>query len=173
MRFLKRQEIFNQEFERSESFADLFELIKSIVRNSIGRERSGLMLAFEELGVRPNGFVGGFHPVGSNFIVMNKSAARMIKETLPQMYKAYCFHILLHEYLHTLGFLDELNTRVVAHLVTKEAFGENHPATYMSSKFHEMLNQMPVGLYSIAQKQERGGIEIVDDFDSASTNYIG
>ncbi len=169
---MRQIKFFEKEFENANSFVDLFELIKGLVKKSVGRERSGLMLGFAELGIHPNGFVGGFHPVGSNFIVMNKTAARMIREMKPEFYKAYCFHILLHEYLHTLGFLDELNTRVVAHLVTKEAFGETHPVALVSSQFNEMLKDISLDFQPI-RSYDRGKIEIVGDFDTSSTNYIG
>ncbi len=165
--------IFEEQFESASSFAELFELVKSVVRKSVGRERSGLMLGFAELGVYPNGFVGGFHPVGSNIIVMNKTAAKLIAARTPELYKAYCFHILLHEYLHTLGFLDELNTRVVAHLVSKETFGEDHPAAIVSSKFDEMLKGIPIQFCVAQREYDQNKIQIIDGFDSSNTNYIG
>jgi hypothetical protein len=162
---------FKREFDRVNSFGELFELVKAVVRDSIGRERSGLMLGFTELGIHPQGFVGGFHPVGSNIIVMNKTAARLIAANKPELYKAYCFHILLHEYLHTMGFLDEMNTRTVAHLITKEAFGDDHPTAIVSSRFNEMLKDMSLD-FRLMHVEDRG-IHIIENFDSSNLSYIG
>src|SRR3972149_258864 len=163
---------WKKEFDIANSFGEFFELVKAVVRESIGRERTGLMLGFTELGVQAHGFIGGYHPVGSNFIVMNKTAARMIAANKPELYKAYCFHILLHEYLHTMGFLDELNTRTVAHLITKEAFGESHPTTVVSTRFNEMLKDVSMDFQPVPARHD-SGIQIVSDFDTGNVSYIG
>ncbi|TAL47093.1 hypothetical protein EPN87_03775 [archaeon] len=160
--------ILQKEFEKANTFSELFELVKIVVKESLNMERTGLMLSLSELGVQPNGFVGGYHPVGSNVIVMNKTATDLVDHVNPEISKAYRFHILLHEYLHTLGILDEENVRAVAYVVSKKAFGGKHPVTMVSARFGEILKGMS---YDI--KPRSSGIEIVNDFDISNVSYIG
>ena len=94
---------FSRLLDDSKTLADIFEVVKRAVMEFKGRTRSGLMLALSDLGNRPNGFFGGFFQVGSNIIVMNRIPLARIKETKPDLYKPYAFHVLLHEYLHTLN----------------------------------------------------------------------
>ncbi|KPQ42420.1 MAG: hypothetical protein MPEBLZ_03049, partial [Candidatus Methanoperedens nitroreducens] len=51
------------------------------------------MLGLANLGNHPEGFFGGFYPVGSNVIVMNKIPLERIKETRLELYKPYAFHV--------------------------------------------------------------------------------
>jgi len=51
--------------------------------------------------------VGAFHPLGTNDIVLNK---RLFKTLETYRDKANVFTTLLHEYLHTLGYTDEMHT---------------------------------------------------------------
>src|SRR5207247_1000903 len=98
---------FNAKLEQARTLADVFELVKRAVEAVLGRTRAGLMLALADLGNHPQGFLGAFYPVASNVIVMNKVPLLRIQETNPQLYKPYAFYVLLHEYLHSVGFVDE------------------------------------------------------------------
>lgn len=70
------------------------------------------MLGLVNLGMKKGYFIGAFHPVGSNIIVMNKSPLKIAMEnTEKKIYNSYCFLLLLHEYLHSLGYLDEEKVR--------------------------------------------------------------
>ena len=99
------------ENEIKQEFIEIFEEVKQVVKKSEGRSRAGLMLGLQELGSPLNGFIGAYYPVASNIIVVNKTPIRRIIETKPELIKPYGFHILLHEYIHSLGFLDETITR--------------------------------------------------------------
>ena len=87
-----------------------FEKVKTIVTKE-GFSRSGLMLGLQEIGSNLNGFIGAYYPVSSNIIVMNKTPIRKLLETKPNLIRPYSIHILLHEYIHSLGFLNEGITR--------------------------------------------------------------
>ena len=76
----------------------------------MGISRAGLMLGLAEMGGDNKSFVGGLYPVTSNIIVMNKSVLKRIMAIQPDMYKSYAFHVLLHEYIHAIGILDEEET---------------------------------------------------------------
>ena len=117
---------FTKRLEETKGLSDIFELVKSGVRKVLGFGRAGLNLALSELGAPQGGFIGAFYPVGSNIIVMNKTPLRRLRETNPNLYKPYAFHILLHEYIHSLGMTDEQMTRKMAYEISRKLFGENH-----------------------------------------------
>src|SRR5512136_1253949 len=124
---------FRSRLEGSRSLADIFEVVKSVVQKSMGKSRGGLMLGMADLGNNPQGFFGGFFTVGSNVIVLNKIPLQRIKETRPELYKPYIFHVLLHEYIHSLGYLDETDVKSKVYNITKEALGEEHLATQIAA----------------------------------------
>lgn len=161
---------FAKKLDRLESLSEIFELVKEVVRRSIKRERAGLMLGLADLGAKPGWFVGAFHPVGSNIIIMNKTPLRIIEATRPELYNSYCFHILLHEYLHTIGILDEEYTKELTYLITRKVFGEYHPASLVAKDFNRLFPEITYGMVSQPGMIE---IEILNDFDKSNTNYIG
>ncbi len=120
---------FHTRFENSKTLADIFEVVKAAVWESRRASRGGIMLGLANLGNHPQGFLGAFYPVGTNVIVMNRIPLDRIKETRPELYKPYIFHILLHEYLHTLGYLSESCVREMVIEITRNVLGEEHLAT--------------------------------------------
>lgn len=118
---------------------DTFEEVKEVVRQKEKRTRAGLMLGLQELGSTLNVFIGAYYPVSSNIIVMNKTPLRRIIETNPQLIKPYGFHILLHEYIHSLGFLDEEITRLKTYEISKKHFGEKHIITQLSTNIKKFF----------------------------------
>ncbi len=163
---------YKKSLEDAEDFNDLFEIVKDVVRNFVGRERSGLVLGLAELGGQPGAFIGAFHPVGSNLIVLNKNPMEVVKYTRPEYYKYYIFHLLLHEYLHTIGILDERYNRHVTNLISENAFGTNHPVAIIS---RDMTSLFPEVIYASMgwSPNKMPRIEIVKSFDEGNISYIG
>ncbi|MBM4249872.1 MAG: hypothetical protein FJ149_10675 [Euryarchaeota archaeon] len=114
---------------KAKSLADIFEVVKAAVSRRLRLSRGGLMLGLADLGNQPGGFFGAFYPVGTNIIVMNRIPMLRIKETDPALFKPYVFHVLLHEYLHSLGHLDEGAVRQLSMEISESLFGKEHPAT--------------------------------------------
>ena len=162
---------FAEKLERARGLADIFELVKEVVRRTKKTGRAGLSLGLTELGNEENLLIGAFYPFGSNIIVMNKTPLRKILETDPRLFKPYTFHVLLHEYLHTLGILDEAVLRETAYKICKEVFGPKHLATQMAEGIERFLPNLlypPVNF----QPKERLYVEMVRDFDRSSMEYI-
>ena len=90
---------------------EVFDAVKEAVRRVLGKERAGLMVVTQEIGNIPDGFLGAYFVVGANAIVVNQTPLRRIKETEPALYIPWLFGVLLHEYLHSLGILDEAQVR--------------------------------------------------------------
>ena len=167
----KQRKDFNSRLETAKSLPDIFELVKAAVWECQRKSRGGLMLGLANLGNHPGGFFGAFYPVGSNVIVMNKIPLERIKETRLELYKPYAFHVLLHEYLHTLGYMSESGVRQMAHEITREVFGEEHLATRIAANTAHFFHNL---VYPDATWQpDEMNLELVDGFDRGCTSYIG
>src|SRR5256885_11376234 len=64
---------------------------------------------------------------------MNKFPPLQIQDTNPRLYKPYAFYVLFHEYLHSVGFVDERVCREQAHRVLETLFGIDHLVTQISA----------------------------------------
>lgn len=112
----------------TEDYSELFKLIIRIVRRFLDKSRPGIMLGLVEMGYDQGNFVGGFHRLGTNEVYLNKSALRVMrKDTSEDLYKAYLFHLLLHEYIHTNNVVNETETRQLTRNISIAIFGKHHP----------------------------------------------
>ena len=148
-------------------FDEVFELVKKAVDQVMGIHRAGLTLV---LGDIPNQ-VGAYHQMGSNAIVMNRNLMKIVwRSTQSQSRRnAYTFMILLHEYLHSLGFEDDGQVRDLSKKITDAFVGDGHIAADMAvsslDKFFPEINQF-------SMFRDNGAFETVPKFDSSSTSYI-
>jgi hypothetical protein len=151
--------------------ADVFEVVKEVVWKSIRKSRAGLNLGLVELGGQGNLFIGTFYPIGSNIILTNKTPLRRISETNYTLFKPYSFHILLHEYLHSLGYLDKGVVRQLNLRITEETMGEGHVTVEMAK---DLSKYFPKLIYPTVGWRPSGTlmIEMVSGFDQSSINYI-
>jgi hypothetical protein len=167
---IKSSKNFQSRLEKTNSLPDIFEVVKAAVWECQRKSRGGLMLGLANLGNHPQGFFGAFYPVGSNVIVMNKIPLERIKETRKELYKPYVFHVLLHEYLHTLGYMSESGVRQMALKITTEAFGEKHLATKIAANTAHFFGNL---VYPNASwEPDEMKMELVGGFDRESANYI-
>lgn len=119
-----------QEYEILDPFdySCIYQFVTKVIRYFLNRSRYGILLGLVELGYQRGNFIGGFHLMGTNEIYLNKSALRVMrKETTPELYQAYLFHLLLHESIHALGYTDEHKTRDLVRRISLVLFGERHP----------------------------------------------
>ncbi len=144
----------------------VFSVVKSTVKTATGKERSGLGLALSDLPAT----LGAFWQVGGNYIVMNKGLIDAMSSltSTPREFNSFIYMILTHEYLHSLGYIDEMEARQMTASVARKAFGEEHPAFVMSNG--DLWSLYP------ALRTVSGGngqnIKIIGKFDSSSTSYI-
>ncbi|RLI44253.1 hypothetical protein DRO69_07790 [Candidatus Bathyarchaeota archaeon] len=153
--------------------AEVFELVKQSVKRFLNRHRSGLMLGLADLGTKHGYFIGAFHLVGSNIIVMNKAPLETALQTVDKrIFNAYCFHLLLHEYLHSFGYIDEEEVRDLTQEVCSSALGDGHPATVMAKQ--GIAVYFPKVTYFTPESPLPTDIqiELIKDFDSSSVGYI-
>ena len=161
---------YRTRLDEARSLADIFEVVKALVEESLNKRRGGLMLGMANLGNDPHGFMGGFFTTGTNVIVLNKIPLQRIMETRPELYKPYVFHVLLHEYIHSLGCLDESEVQRQVHQITREALGEDHLATQIAASTSGFIKDLTYP--HISWKADDEGIELVEGFDRSSVSYI-
>jgi len=162
---------FPVRLERAKSLPDIFEIVKDAVRQETGLSRAGLMLGISELGGSPSGWIGGMFAVGANIILMNRGPLKRVERERPELYKPYAFHVLLHEFIHSVGFLDEGATRRKAYEISLNLFGPEHLATRMAEDMGPFL---PGLTYAMPVRPSDGSdMELVSGFDRSSCAYIG
>lgn len=155
--------------ERASGLPEIFEVVKEAVHSCTGMSRAGLMLGLADLGGNPMHMVGGLYPSATNIIVMNRAPMAFLAMD-QERYRAYCFHILLHEYLHSLGFMDEAEVRKRTYQISRTALGQGHPATMMAMDLSRFLPNVSYG----TPKDTDGelDIELVSDFDRSNCSYF-
>jgi len=158
---------YTQELDEAKGFGDVFEVVRRAVKNVLGEYRAGMSLFLVELPPQ----VGAFHEVGTNVIVMNRMLLTMVSERTKTRREAnaFTFSLLLHEYLHALGHLDEREVRGLVYRVSKEALGEEHEATAMA--IHGPLTLFPDIMWSRPPPHVES-FEVVKDFDRSNQSYI-
>ncbi|MEM3004307.1 MAG: hypothetical protein QXO25_06595 [Candidatus Bathyarchaeia archaeon] len=115
-----------KKLDESRDFADVFTLVKRAVKETLAQARVGLMLVLADLPLQ----VGAFHEVGSNTIVLNRRLLNKVMRSCKSAREvnSYVFAVLLHEYLHSLGHIDEREVRELSFQVARNCLGEDHPA---------------------------------------------
>ncbi len=153
------------DFERAENVKEIFEVVKDAVRETIDQSRAGIDLGLIDLGNTEHELLSAYHPVGSNIIVLNKTPLKRITQTKPDLMKPYVFVVLLHEYLHSLGYLDEKTARELTHSISQEIF----KSSVITEMAMDMRKFFPFLLYP-------GGHPAVDQMDLIEledVDYIG
>lgn len=162
------REEFRKRLAEAEGFGEIFELVKKAVKRALGLHRAGLELVLMDL---PNA-VGAFHQIGTNTIIMNRSLLEGLAHLARSRVEvnSYVFVVLLHEYLHSLGFIDENEVGMLVKRVVEETLGENHMAYHMAgSSLYELYPELSMlGPGGVGKETK-----IVRDFDRESTHYIG
>lgn len=156
-----------RELSSAEGFDTIFEMVKAATERTLGQHRAGLTLV---LGDIPND-VGAYHEMGSNAIVMNRNLLRIVEKLSKSRSRrnSYVFMILLHEYLHSLGYTSDRQVRQLGRRIADEFLGKKHPAGEMAVR---PLDQFFPDLAKLSMFRDKGEYQTVRRFDSSSTPYI-
>ncbi|MCX8171095.1 MAG: hypothetical protein N3E47_03860, partial [Candidatus Bathyarchaeota archaeon] len=156
---------FIENLEKCGSYGDIFDLVKKAVKRVLGLRRVGLLLYLSNL--PPH--IGAYYQVGSNIIVLNKMLISMAFRSLMSKTElnSLIFSILLHEYLHSLGFLNEQRVRELVYEISVKTFGADHLTVKMA------LDPPKFNVPSSAFTGYLGSdLEIVKDFERTEHRYI-
>ncbi|MEE8322200.1 MAG: hypothetical protein V3R57_01060 [Candidatus Bathyarchaeia archaeon] len=162
----KHEEYANQ-LDRSQNFREVFTLVKKSVKDTLNHERTGLLLYLRDMPLK----VGAYHQLGTNGIILNRVLLEQVIQTTASRIEvnAFIYYILLHEYLHTLGYIDERRVRELTYVVAEETFGPTHVATKMAVE--GPWSFIKINPFYMPRSYERG-IEIVREFEDPSSKYI-
>jgi hypothetical protein len=80
---------------------------------------------------------------------MNRIPLQRIEVTRPELYKPYSFYILLHEYIHSVGYLNEGTVRAKTLEIIKYAFGEEHLATPIAANTGAFYEESDIPQYGM------------------------
>jgi hypothetical protein len=135
--------------------------VKKSVKKTLGLHRVGLMLLLGNLPLN----VGAFHPMGTNEIVLNR---RLMKSKTGMSERSHLFTILLHEYLHTLGFEDEEQVRRLTYKVCLENFGRGSPVVeaVLTGPWADLTEE------DFDELEPELNLELVRNFERPDIGYI-
>jgi hypothetical protein len=90
---------------------------------------------------------------------------------------AFVYSILLHEYLHSLGVIDESEVRRLVNEISLKTFGPDHPASQIAARGpwsllreHGFVDTGVTQGPRLDLKERRA--ELITDFDRSDRNYI-
>jgi len=156
-----------ERLDHCEDFGDVFEIVKKSAEQYLGRRRAGLMLYLARL---PR-HIGAFHTMGTNGIVMNRNTLDLVARGARSLREinSYVYSILLHEYLHALGYVQEREVRRLVHEVSLATFGSDHPATQIAAKGpSEIFPEVALG----DVPTDAPDFEVISDFERSASRYI-
>ena len=158
---------FVEKIANLKDFDETFELVKAVVLQKFKLHRAGLSLILQMM---PSS-LGAYHMLGSNAIVVNTylltTLKRIVKST--EEYNSYIFMVLAHEYLHSLGIVDENTVRQMTFQLCKWMLGNDHTATKMAKNGPSTIYPE---LRSFMQPQFGRDFQVVKNFDRTNQTYI-
>ena len=158
---------FSQNLDNAKSYAEVWQIVKDTVDLAFGKRGGSMMLFLDDLPLQ----IGAYYPVGTNNIVLNRRLVDIVEVTLSDKQKvnALVYNLLLHEYLHALGELSEVEVRRQVVMVATKSFGEDHTATVLARKSPwVLLKDVPLE----AAAGPKRVMQIVRDFEKTTSKYI-
>jgi hypothetical protein len=159
---------YGSKLDEAQGFGEVWELVKETVRNTLGKRRVSMMLFLDDLPLH----VGAYHPLGTNNIVLNRAIIEIVEGVTKSrsIVNAFVYTLLLHEYLHALGYIPESEVHSLVYQVSKESFGGNSIVSQIARRgLRYILENIP--LHKIPTPSKRA-VEIVRDFDKTNHAYI-
>ncbi len=157
--------------EKTNKLSDIFDLVKKAVYDTTKGRRSGIMLGLADLGVGKFQWIGGYHVMTSNSIIMNSRPIEYIRTHNESLLKPYEFVILLHEYLHTLGIINEKQCRKITFEISLKLFGSEHLVTKMANDIRQFLPYIQTAKYGWEPPKDLN-VYYIRGFDNSSASYI-
>ena len=164
--------------ELKQIMPEIFETVKDDVRKIYDRHRAGLRLGLAEMGMFQGGFIGGMHFYPGTDIVMNISPLKIILEekTDDIIIWAYTYHVLLHEYIHSLGIgiYYEKDCQTNALYISEKIFKDKNHWAVKIAKYGigVAIPDLEIKTDEHNWRPDSKSIEYVDGFDRESQSYF-
>jgi hypothetical protein len=158
---------YRSRLESAEGYSEVWKIVKDTAKTSLGKHRVGMMLFLDDLPLR----LGAYHPLGTNNIVLNRALVHIVEATTKsrRLINAFVYVLLLHEYLHALGYVRESKVRPLVYQISKESFGEDHVVSKLAEAGPwSLLKDIPLDAIEVPKQV----MEIVKDFEKADQRYI-
>jgi hypothetical protein len=158
---------YSSQLDQARGYSEIWDLVKETTKIALGEERKGMLLFLDDLPLR----LGAYHQVGTNNIVLNRTLIEIVETTAEskQTVNAFIYVLLLHEYIHALGFLRETEVKLLVIRVAERTLGREHPASKLAQTSPwAALKNVPL---SPMQSPKRV-MEIVGDLEKRSQGYI-
>jgi hypothetical protein len=158
---------FAHKLDFASSYAEVWQIVKDTVDIAFSKRRGSMMLFLDDLPLQ----LGAYYPVGTNNIVLNRRLVEIVEATLSdkQMVNALVYNLLLHEYLHALGELSEVEVRRQVVVVVTKCLGEEHAATVLARKSPWiLLKDLPLEAAAAPKRV----MQIVRDFEETTRKYV-
>jgi hypothetical protein len=162
-----KEEEYQVRLDHAKGFGEVYKIVKDTVKQSLSEYRVGMMLYLDDLPI----YLGAYHSVGTNNIVLNRSLLNIIEASTQSMQtvNAFVYTILLHEYLHALGYLRETEVTQLIQKITEESFGETHITTELSRNGPwSILKDVPINMFETPKRSRK----VVKNFDKPDARYI-
>ena len=153
------------------TIADIFDIAKSMVSEYLGMDQPGLLVGISDLGAFEKGFIGAFYSLNANMIIINKRPLARILQTKPKLYNYYLFHVILHEYIHSIGSYDESQTRQLVLEISLHYFGNDHVLSQFASNIEKFIPNLAYPGSGYIEPADVN-IEFVKGIDIKKTTYI-
>lgn len=118
------------------------------------------MLFLDDLPIQ----LGAYHPLGTNNIVLNRVLVQIVEATIEdkRVVNALVYNLLVHEYLHALGEVSEVEVRKLVVDVCARSLGHDHLAMQIAVKSPwSLLKGIPLDAVNVPKRV----MEIVKDFE--------
>ncbi len=158
---------YRSRIDKAQGFSEVWKIVKDSVKDSLGEHRVGMMLFLDDLPLQ----LGAYHPLGTNNIVLNRRLVQIAEASTQskRLVNAFVYSLLVHEYLHALGYIPETEVRPLVYQVSKDCFGGDHIVTRLAEKSPwALLRGIPLGRIEAPRRV----IEIVKDFEKTNQRYI-
>jgi hypothetical protein len=162
-----KTEVYRSRIDKAEGFSEVWEIVKDTVEDYLSQHRVGMMLFLDDLPLQ----LGAYHPLGTNNIVLNRALVQIVEAATKskKLVNAFVYSLLVHEYLHALGYVPESEVRTLVYRISKECFGEDHMVTKLAEKSPwVILKGIPISQLEAPKRI----IEIVKDFEKSNQQYI-
>lgn len=158
---------YSSRLENAKNYGAIWEVVKETAKCSLGQHRASMMLFLDDLPLN----IGAYHPLGTNNIVLNRILVQIAEAATNsrKLINGFIYILLLHEYLHALGYVAEEIVRPLTYEVSKKSFGEDSLISKLAKEGPwELLKNVPLGAIQTPKRV----IEIVKDFERNNQKYI-
>ncbi|NIP67367.1 hypothetical protein GWN63_04825 [Candidatus Bathyarchaeota archaeon] len=158
---------YRSKLDDAEGYGKVWEIVKDTVKDHLGEYRAAMMLFLDDLPLR----LGAYHPLGTNNIVLNRRLVQTVEVATDskRLLNAFVYVLLLHEYLHALGYVQESRVRRLVYQVSRASFGDRHIVPRLAKAGPwSLLKKIPLKAVEAPKRL----MEIVKGFERTDQDYI-